>query len=194
VPAGPAAFEEESSERYEYIPTQVTVIEDVCIEVHVRLHDEDDDEARQSIQNSTAGSILPAQVIVWPRWPTTCLWTSKRRSSSATVRRSPGKIMGGWLAQCADLLKPLYGSLKQYVPVQGDRDGLHQLDGKLPFARIVRIWPSYGDEAHPVVALTTTRRQGAPGRRADPQPGGHLAACAADDRGAGEVAVRLRAP
>ena len=62
------------------------------------------------------------------------------------------KTMGGWLAQCADLLNPLYASAKQVLfqskVIGTDDTGVKVLDVKLPFARTGRIWPYYGDAAH----------------------------------------------
>jgi transposase len=78
------------------------------------------------------------------------------------------KTMGGWLAQCADLLKPLYGSLKQVLfesnVIGTDDTSVKVLDKKLPFARTGRIWPYYGDSSHPVILYdyTPTRERSGP--------------------------------
>jgi transposase len=78
------------------------------------------------------------------------------------------KTMGGWLAQCAHLLDPLYGSLKtvlfQSKVIGTDDTGVKVLDVKLPFARMGRIWPYYGDPNHPVVLYdyTATRERAGP--------------------------------
>jgi transposase len=75
------------------------------------------------------------------------------------------KTMGGWLAQCAHLLDPLYGSLKEILfeskVIGTDDTGVKVLDEKLPFAR---IWPYCGDAAHPVIVYdyTTTRGRAGP--------------------------------
>ena len=76
--------------------------------------------------------------------------------------------MGGWLAQCAHLLDPLYGSLKKILfeskVIGTDDTGVKVLDEKLPFARTGRIWPYCGDAAHPVIVYdyTTTRGRAGP--------------------------------
>jgi transposase len=78
------------------------------------------------------------------------------------------KTMCGWLAQCADLLKPLYGSLKEVlfqskvIGTGGTR--VKVLNVKLPFARTGRIWPYYGDQEHPVILddYTATRERAGP--------------------------------
>jgi hypothetical protein len=76
--------------------------------------------------------------------------------------------MGGWLAQCADLLKPLYASAKEVLfqskVIGTDDTGVKVLDQKLPFARTGRIWPYYGDPDHPVILYdyTATRERAGP--------------------------------
>jgi hypothetical protein len=78
------------------------------------------------------------------------------------------KTMGGWLAQCADLLKPLYGSTKQVLfqskVIGTDDTSVKVLDVKLPFARTGRIWTYSGDAAHPVILYdyTATRERAGP--------------------------------
>src|SRR5688572_9433809 len=76
--------------------------------------------------------------------------------------------MGGWLAQCADLLQPLYGSLTEVLfqskVIGTDDTSVKVLDSKLPFARTGRIWPYYGDADHPVILYdyTATRERAGP--------------------------------
>jgi hypothetical protein len=76
--------------------------------------------------------------------------------------------MCGWLAQCADLLKPLYGSMKEVLfqskVIGTDDTSVKVLDVKLPFARTGRIWPYYGDPDHPVILYdyTPTRERAGP--------------------------------
>jgi hypothetical protein len=78
------------------------------------------------------------------------------------------KTMCGWLAQCADLLKPLYGKAKEVLfeskVIGTDDTGVKVLDEKLPFARTGRIWPYYGDTDHPVILYdyTQTRARAGP--------------------------------
>jgi transposase len=79
------------------------------------------------------------------------------------------KTMCGWLAQCADLLQPLFGKAKEVLfeskVIGTDDTGVEVLDGKLPFARIGRIWPYYGDRDHPVILYDYTRRGRGPDRK-----------------------------
>src|SRR5260370_6569212 len=76
--------------------------------------------------------------------------------------------MGGWLAQCADLLKPLYGSMQEVLfqskVIGTDDTSVKVLDVKLPSARTGRIWPYSGDAAHPVILYdyTATRERAGP--------------------------------
>jgi hypothetical protein len=73
------------------------------------------------------------------------------------------KTMGGWLAQCAYLLQPLYGSLKEVLfqskVIGTDDTSVKVLDIKLPFARTGRIWPYYGTKAIPCLYDYTTTRE-----------------------------------
>ena len=55
---------EESSERYEYIPAQLTVIEDVCKKYACACTVKTATKPPQPIEKSTAGASLLAQVIV----------------------------------------------------------------------------------------------------------------------------------
>jgi len=78
------------------------------------------------------------------------------------------KTMGGWMAQCADLLNPLYRSLKEVLfqskVIGTDDTSVKVLDMALPFARTGRIWPYYGDKEHPVILYdyTATRERAGP--------------------------------
>ena len=78
------------------------------------------------------------------------------------------KTMGGWLAQCADLLKPLYGSMQEILfqskVIGTDDTSVKVLDGKLPLVRTGRIWPYYDDPDHLVIFYdyTATRERAGP--------------------------------
>jgi hypothetical protein len=77
------------------------------------------------------------------------------------------KTMGGWLAQCAELLDPLYRSMKKELfgskVIGTDDTSVKVLDRKLPFARIGRIWPYVGDAHHPVIVYDYTPTRGRAG-------------------------------
>jgi transposase len=158
---------EESSERYEYIPAQLTVIEDVCKKYACACTVRTATKPPQPIEKSTAGAGLLAQVIVAKTADHLPLHRQEKIFERQGVDISR-KTMGGWLAQCADLLKPLYGSLKEVLfqskVIGTDDTSVKVLDVKLPFARAGRIWPYYGDAAHPVILYdyTATRERAGP--------------------------------
>jgi transposase len=80
------------------------------------------------------------------------------------------KTMGGWVAQCAKLLDPLYRAMKQELfgskVIGTDDTSVKVLDRKLSFARIGRIWPYVGDSHHPVIVYdyTPTRSRAGPAK------------------------------
>src|ERR1019366_1226564 len=122
---------------------------------------------RQPIEKSTAGASLLAQVIVAKTADHLPLHRQEKIFARHGVDISR-KTMGGWLAQCADLLNPLYGSLKEVLfqskVIGTDDTGVKMLDVKLPFARTGRIWPYCGDQEHPVILYdyTATRERAGP--------------------------------
>jgi len=158
---------EESSERYEYIPAQLTVIEDVCKKYACACAVKTATKPSQPIEKSTAGASLLAQVIVAKTAHHLPLHRQEKIFERHGVEISR-KTMCGWLAQCADLLKPLYGSLKEVLfqskVIGTDDTSVKVLDVKLPFARTGRIWPYYGDPDHPVILYdyTATRERAGP--------------------------------
>jgi transposase len=158
---------EESSERYEYIPAQLTVIEDICKKYACACTVKTATKPPQPIEKSTAGASLLAQVIVAKTADHLPLHRQEKIFERHGVDISR-KTMGGWLAQCADLLKPLYGSMKEVLfqskVIGTDDTSVKVLDVKLPFARTGRIWPYSGDAAHPVILYdyTATRERAGP--------------------------------
>lgn len=160
---------EESSERYEYIPAQLTVIEDVCKKYACACTVKTATKPSQPIEKSTAGASLLAQVIVAKCADHLPLNRQEKIFARHGVEISR-KTMCGWMAQCADLLQPLYGSLKKVLfeskVIGTDDTSVKVLDTKFPFARTGRIWPYYGDEDHPVILYdyTATRQRAGPER------------------------------
>ena len=158
---------EEFSERYEYIPAQLTVIEDICKKYACACTVKTATKPSQPIEKSTAGASLLAQVIVAKTADHLPLHRQEKIFERGGVDISR-KTMGGWLAQCADLLKPLYGSMKEVLfqskVIGTDDTSVKVLDVKLPFARTGRIWPYSGDAAHPVILYdyTATRERAGP--------------------------------
>jgi transposase len=158
---------EESSERYEYIPAQMMVVEDVCKKYACNCTVKTATKPPQPIEKSTAGASVLAQVIVAKTVDHLPLHRQEKIFERHGVEISR-KTMGGWMGQCGDLLKPLYASAKEFLfeskVIGTDDTGVKVLDEKLPFARTGRIWPYCGDEAHPVILYdyTPTRERGGP--------------------------------
>ena len=158
---------EETSERYEFIPAQLKVVEDVCKKYACECTVKTATKPSQPIEKSTAGASLLAQVIVAKTADHLPLHRQEQifQRHGAEISR---KTMGGWMAQCGDLLRPLYGAAKQVLfqskTIGTDDTGVKVLDEKLPFARTGRIWPYYGDKDHPVILYdyTKTRARAGP--------------------------------
>jgi len=161
------AIGEESSERYEYIPAQLTVIEDVCKKYACACTVKTATKPSQPIEKSTAGASLLAQVIVAKNADHLPLHRQEKIFQRHGVEISR-KTMCGWLAETGNLLQSLYQSAKgvlfQSKVIGTDDTGVKVLDIKLPFARTGRIWPYYGDKEHPVIVYdyTATRERAGP--------------------------------
>src|ERR1700730_1866847 len=158
---------EESSERYEYIPAQLTVIEDVCKKYACACTVRTATKPPQPIEKGIAGASLLAQVIISNFDAQLQLHRQENMFARHGVDISR-KSMCGWMAQCAALLKPLYAAGKQVLfgsnVIGTDDTSVKVLDRKLPFARTGRIWPYYGDQEHPVILYdyTPTRERAGP--------------------------------
>jgi transposase len=151
---------EESSARYEYIPAQLMVIEDVCKKYACACTVKTATKPPQPIEKSTAGASLLAEVIVAKTVDHLPLHRQEKIFARHGVEISR-KTMGGWMGQGADLMKPLSGSLKEVLfqskVIGTDDTGVKVLDEKLPFARTGRIWPYHGDQEHPVIVYDYTK-------------------------------------
>jgi transposase len=161
------AFGEETSERYEYIPAQLIVIEDVCKKYSCECTVKTAGKPSQPIEKSTAGASLLAQVIVAKHADHLPL----HRQAKIFLRFGADlsvQTMCGWMGQTAGLLDPLYSCLKDFVlsskVVGTDDTPVKVLDRKLPQTRKGRIWPYVGDREHPAVIYdyTPTRERAGP--------------------------------
>jgi transposase len=158
---------EESSERYEYVPAQLTVVEDVCKKYACACTVRTATKPPQPIEKSTAGASLLAEVIVAKCADHLPLHRQEQIWARHGVEISR-KTMCGWMAQCAGLLKPLYALAKEVLfeskAIGTDDTSVKVLDRKLPFARTGRMWPYCGDADHPVVLFdyTATRKRAGP--------------------------------
>lgn len=158
---------EETSERYEYVPAQLTVIEDVCKKYACACTVKTATKPPQPIEKSTAGASLLAQVIVAKTVDHLPLNRQEKifERHGADISR---KTMCGWMAQSAEVLDPIYQSMKEVLfqskVIGTDDTSVKVLDAKLPFARTGRIWPYYGDKDHPVIVYdyTATRQRAGP--------------------------------
>jgi len=133
---------EETSERYEYIPAQLKVIEDVCLKYACDCTVKTADKPPQPIEKSTAGASLLAQVIVSKFADHQPLHRQEKIFERHGVEISR-KTMGGWMSSAADRLNPLYQAGKRVLfeskVIGTDDTGVKVLDRKLPFARTGRI-------------------------------------------------------
>ncbi len=158
---------EETSERYEYFPAQVIVIEEVRKKYACACTVKTAAKPAQPIEKSNAGAGLLTQVIVAKYADHLPL-----HRQAKMLRRSgvdfPVQTMCGWMAQCADLLNPLYERMKKFVlaskVVGTDDTPVKVLDRNLRQARKGRIWPYIGDRNHPAVVYdyTATRERAGP--------------------------------
>ncbi len=159
-------FDEEISERYEYIPASIKVIEDVRRKYACECTVKTADKPAQPIEKSTAGASLLAHVIVSKFADHQPLHRQEKMLERQGVRISR-KTMGGWMAQVAELIEPLYRFSKTVLfgskVIGTDDTSVKVLDRKLPFARTGRIWPYLGDAQHPVVVLHYTPTRGRDG-------------------------------
>ena len=162
-------FDEEISERYEYIPASIKVIEDVRRKYACDCTVKTAAKPAQPIEKSTAGASLLAHVIVSKFADHAPLHRQEKMFERQGVRISR-KTMGGWMAQSAGLLEVLYQCSKKVLfaskVIGTDDTGVKVLDPKLPFARTGRIWPYLGDADHPVVVhhYTPTRGRDGPAK------------------------------
>jgi transposase len=126
---------EENSERYGYTPASMKVIQDVCLKYAC------DCKPPQPIEKSTAGASLLAQVIV-AKWADHQPLHRQEKMFARHGIDISRKTMGGWMAQCAELLDPLYqlssgsrlGKVLDTLPfrVANDGVGLLQLRRAIP--------------------------------------------------------------
>jgi transposase len=105
---------EQTSERYQYVPAQLTVIEDVCKKYACACTVKTATKSSQPIEKSTAGASLLAQVIVAKTVDHLPLNRQQKifERHGADISR---QTMCGWMAQSAELLEPLYVSMKQFL-------------------------------------------------------------------------------
>ena len=158
---------EEVSERYEYLPAQMKVVEDACFTYACACTVKTASKPPQPIEKSTASASVLAQVIV------SKLADHLPLHRQAKMFRRHGieiaeQTLCGWMAQSAELLQPLYERLKRHVlaskVVGTDDTPVKVLDRNRGQARKGRIWPYVGDREHVAVVYdyTATRERAGP--------------------------------
>jgi transposase len=161
---------EETSERYEYIPAQLKVIEDVCKKYACACTVKTATKPPQPIEKSAAGASLLAQVIVGKIADHLPVHRQAKIFRRFGVE-IPDQTMCGWMRQSAQLLDPLYLRLKRFVlsskVVGTDDTPVKVLDRNLKrTTRKGRFWPYIGDRNHvaAVFDYTPTRERAGPER------------------------------
>jgi transposase len=158
---------EEVSERYEYIPAQMKVVEDACFTYACACTVKTAAKPVQPIEKSTAGASLLAQVIV-SKWADHLPLHRQAKMFGRHGVDLSDQTLCGWMTQCAELLQPLYERLKRHVlsskVVGTDDTPVKVLDRTLQQTRKGRIWPYVGDRDHPSVVYdyTATRERAGP--------------------------------
>ncbi len=161
---------EETSERYEYVPAQLRVIEDVCKKYACACTVRTAAKPPQPIAKGSAGASLLAQVIVAKVADHLPVHRQAKMFRRFGVEIAD-QTMCGWMRQAAELLDPLYVRLKQFVlrskVVGTDDTPVKVLDRSLKrTTRKGRFWPYVGDRNHraAVFDYTPTRERAGPER------------------------------
>ena len=159
---------EETSERYEFIPAQLLVIEDVCKKYACACTVKTANKPPQPIEKSAAGASLLAQVIVGKIADHLPVHRQAKIFRRFGVE-FPDQTICGWMRQTAELLDPLYVRLKQFVlsskVVGTDDTPVKVLDRNLKgVTRKGRFWPYLGDRNHAAAVFdyTPTRERAGP--------------------------------
>jgi len=152
---------EEISERLEYVPASMIVIEEACqkyacVKGCTVVTAE---KPMAPIEKGLPGPGLLAHVVVNKYGDHLPLHRQEAIFQRQGVVLSR-KTMCDWMRQCADLVSPLYERMKQNVlgskVMQTDDTPVNVLDPSLPRARIGRIWTYVGDRDHPYTVYDYT--------------------------------------
>ena len=158
---------EEVSERYEYIPAQMLVIQDACQKYACACTIRTANKPAQPIEKSTASASVLAQVIVAKVADHLPVHRQVKMFRRFGVELAD-QTLCGWLRQSAGLLEPLYQRMKAFVlsskVVGTDDTPVKVLDRTLPHTRKGRFWPYVGDREHTSVVYdyTPTRERAGP--------------------------------
>jgi transposase len=152
---------EDVSERLEYVPASLEVIEEACQKYAcpkgctvVTAQ-----KPPAPIEKGLAGPGLLAHVAVSKYGDHLPLHRQESMLARHGVELSR-KTMCDWMRQCAELVDPLYELMKQRVlsskVVQTDDTPVPVLDPELPRTRTGRIWTYVGDPDHPYTVYDYT--------------------------------------
>ncbi|MBZ5617052.1 MAG: IS66 family transposase [Acidobacteriia bacterium] len=159
---------EEVSERLEYIPASMQVIEEVCLKYacHKGCMIVTAQKPMAPIEKGLPGPGLLAQVAVSKYGDHLPLNRQEGifQRHGVTLSR---KTMCDWMWRCAELVSPLYDSMKERVlsskVVQTDDTPVKVLDPSIPHTRTGRIWTYVGDCDHPYTVYDYTPTRGRDG-------------------------------
>jgi transposase len=152
---------EEISERLEYVPASMIVIEEACQKYACKngCTIVTAEKPMAPIEKGLPGPGLLAQVVVNKYGDHLPLHRQEAIFQRQGVALSR-KTMCGWMRQCAELVNPLYKIMKNSVlgskVMQTDDTPANVLDPSLPKTRIGRIWTYVGDRDHPYTAYDYT--------------------------------------
>jgi transposase len=168
---------QEVSEQLDYQPAKVSVVEHVrltyaCPHCEAQAAESGPQITTASkplapIEKGLAAPGMLAHVIVSKYGDHLPLYRMERilERHGITISR---QTMCGWMAQCADLLRPLYQRLVQELlgskVIHTDDTPVDVLDPQLPQTRTGRFWVYVGDAEHPctVFAYTASRSRDGP--------------------------------
>jgi transposase len=145
---------EEVSERLEYIPASLHVIEEACQKYACTKGCTVVTAAKPPapVEKGMAGPGLLAHVAVSKYGDHLPLHRQESIFARHGVELSR-KTMCDWMRQCAELVNPLYDLMQERAlrskVVQTDDTPVPVLDPELPRTRTGRIWTYVGDAAHP---------------------------------------------
>jgi transposase len=160
---------EEVSERLEYVPASLVVIQDACQKYACAKGCTvvTAQKPMAPIEKGLPGPGLLAQVAVSKYGDHLPLHRQEEIFQRQGVELSR-QTMCDWMRTCADLASPLYELMKQQVlgskAIQTDDTPVPVLDPDLPHTRTGRIWTYVGDDTHPytVYDYTPTRSRDGP--------------------------------
>jgi len=159
---------EEVSERLEYVPASLVVIQDACQKYACAKGCTvvTAPKPMAAIEKGLPGPGLLAHVAVSKYGDHLPLHRQEEifQRQGAKVSR---QTMCDWMRACADLASPLYELMKQQVlgskAIQTDDTPVPVLDPDLPHTRTGRIWTYVGDGEHPYIVYDYTPTRGRDG-------------------------------